>query len=275
MSGVGQVPAGPPPDTVVHTGWTEEADIVRGSDVVRWVGALLVVTVVTVAALGASGTLGRGSDRTRAGSDTVPVPADAHDASSDVSSDVSPPTPQQDDTPVTSDLDADAGAYAPASPSTTTAPRGAIDASLWPAHVEVPALSVSAPVQAVGVGEERELIIPSSPMDVGWSQGGPVPGEPGVALLTSHVDTREAGRGVLAGLPALETGDLILVTAADGTVQRWSVVERTQHRKDALPPELFARSGPARLALVTCGGPFDRDARSYRDNVVVWALALD
>jgi hypothetical protein len=25
------------------------------------------------------------------------------------------------------------------------------------------------------------------------------------------------------------------------------------------------------VALVTCGGPFDSAARSYRDNVIVWA----
>jgi sortase (surface protein transpeptidase) len=156
-------------------------------------------------------------------------------------------------------------------PFTTTAPRGAIDRSRWPVDLAIPSLGVTAPVQPVGVGTAGELIIPPSPMDVGWYQGGSMPGEPGVALLTSHIDTRSEGRGVLSGLVRLSEGDEVLVTAGDGVVQRWSVVARTQHRKDELPSELFARAGTSVLALVTCGGPFDPAVRSYRDNVIVWA----
>jgi len=157
------------------------------------------------------------------------------------------------------------------SPFTSTAPRGAIDRARWPASLDIPALSVVAPVGAVGVEAGGELVIPESPRDVGWYQGGAVPGEPGVALLTSHLDTRLEGRGVLAGLVRLSEGDAVLLTATDGTVQRWTVTARTQHRKDELPPELFMRTGEPVLALVTCGGPFDSAARSYRDNVIVWA----
>jgi hypothetical protein len=244
---------------------------VRSSLTLRAMGAALVVVSVALGALGASGMLGPASDRTRAEVGVVPDSlADSGPAVAGV------PTPAEDDsveaTGPAGDGPVDGSSAAPEpSPFTTTAPRGAIDVSLWPVRVDVPALAVTAPVQAVGVGEARELIIPPSPMDVGWFQGGSVPGEPGVALLTSHVDTREQGRGVFAGLVTLEAGDLITVTSADGAVQRWTVVARTQHRKDALPQALFSRSGPAQLALVTCGGPFDRTARSYRDNVIVWA----
>lgn len=157
------------------------------------------------------------------------------------------------------------------SPFTTTSPRGPIDTTRWPAEVTIAAIDVRAPVLPVGVGTSGALVIPDSPRDVGWYQGGSVPGEPGVALLTSHLDTRREGRGVFAGLVELAVGDGILLTSADGTAQRWVVTRREQHRKDALPAGLFARSGDAELALVTCGGPFDREARSYRDNVIVWA----
>jgi sortase (surface protein transpeptidase) len=158
---------------------------------------------------------------------------------------------------------------------TTTAPRGAIDRATWPSAVRIPALRVDAPVQVVGVGTEGALIVPHSPMDVGWYQGGSVPGEAGVALLTSHVDTRTEGRGVFAGLVDLEEGDEVTIVTAEGVEQRWTITGRTRHLKSELPPGLFARSGPPVLALVTCGGPFDRQARSYRDNVIVWAEPTD
>jgi len=184
---------------------------------------------------------------------------------------ISQPAPQREPEREPEPEPADPVASEP-SPFTTTAPRGAVDRATWPASVTIGRLAVeAAPVLAVGVGSARELVVPHSPMDVGWYQGGSVPGEPGVALLTSHVDTRTEGRGVFAGLVDLRTGDVITLRTRAGGEQRWTVTARSQHRKSDLPPELFARSGPAVLALVTCGGPFDREARSYRDNVIVWA----
>ncbi len=48
-------------------------------------------------------------------------------------------------------------------------------------------------------------------------------------------------------------------------------VERVD--KARLPVDsLFDRRGGPRLTLVTCGGEFDQQARSYRDNVVVVAV---
>jgi hypothetical protein len=188
----------------------------------------------------------------------------------------SPSASPTDDRTAPTDNDADDAEDATDGPMfTTTAPRGAIDRSTWPTAVRIAALRVDAPVQVVGVGSEGALIVPHSPMDVGWYQGGSAPGEPGVALLTSHVDTRAEGRGVFAGLVDLDEGDTITVVTADGLEQRWRVTARTQHLKTELPSGLFARSGPPVLALVTCGGPFDRSARTYRDNVIVWAERSD
>ena len=38
-------------------------------------------------------------------------------------------------------------------------------------------------------------------------------------------------------------------------------------RKEALPTSIYTRTGPARLVLVTCGGPFNAKTGHYRDNV--------
>lgn len=37
---------------------------------------------------------------------------------------------------------------------------------------------------------------------------------------------------------------------------------------------LFATTGPDRLALITCDGPFDRATGHYTDNVIVWAALV-
>ena len=45
-------------------------------------------------------------------------------------------------------------------------------------------------------------------------------------------------------------------------------------RKAKLPVNVYARTGKARLVLVTCGGPFDRRSGHYKDNIVVTAVPL-
>ena len=42
-------------------------------------------------------------------------------------------------------------------------------------------------------------------------------------------------------------------------------------KHQGLPAALFSTTAPARLVLVTCGGPFNAAARSYQDNIVVFA----
>lgn len=215
----------------------------------RTAGGLLVLGAVTLGAITAASTTRPPAGMTEARTIRATVPG-------------APPTASSLPTaPVRAD----------AAPMTTTALRGAVDRTRWPTAVRIDALEVQASIEPVGLGDGGTLVIPPSPRDVGWFQGGTVPGEPGVALVTSHLDTRREGRGVFAGLVTLEERDVIVIGHADGSIQRWEVTGRTQHRKDELPDALALRTGPPRLALVTCGGPFDAQARRYRDNVIVWA----
>ena len=72
-----------------------------------------------------------------------------------------------------------------------------------------------------------------------------------------------------------EVGDEVVVTDSAGTTTRWRVVSRELIQKQVLPLDrLFAREGPPRLTLITCGGPFLPEFGSYRDNVVVVAEPL-
>ena len=74
-------------------------------------------------------------------------------------------------------------------------------------------------------------------------------------------------------VPDLEVGDEVTVTDAEGVVRRFVVTEVELHEKAAVPfDEVFARSGEPQLVLVTCGGDWDADRRSYRANVVVTAV---
>lgn len=70
-------------------------------------------------------------------------------------------------------------------------------------------------------------------------------------------------------------GDAVEVTLADGSTRSYAVDAVTRFPKDeARWPDVFTRDGPPRLALVTCGGTFDRDTRHYADNVLVTATPV-
>ena len=140
-----------------------------------------------------------------------------------------------------------------------------------PVRLTVPALGIDAPVDPVGVEPQGELTLPADVDRVGWYRFGPPPGGAGSAVLAGHVDDAVQGLGGLAPLRTAEPGDEVLVEGADGGVTRWTVVGRELIEKQQLPAELFARTGAPRLVLITCGGPFDPELRSYRDNVVVVA----
>ncbi|RBY87525.1 class F sortase [Blastococcus sp. TF02A-26] len=141
-----------------------------------------------------------------------------------------------------------------------------------PVRLSLPSLGVDAPVDAVGVAEDGQMALPEDVSRVGWYRFGPPPGEVGSAVVAGHVDDAEQGLGALAALREAEPGDEVLVTDSAGAVTRWRVVGRELITKQELPlAELFARDGAPRLVLVTCGGPFLPEYRSYRDNVVVVA----
>lgn len=178
---------------------------------------------------------------------------------------------------------------APTSPSSGAAPAvSSVDAS--GATLVVPALSVRAPIVAVG-GVDGSMSIPSDIHTVGWYDGidatgtgssgtgssgtapsAPFPGQPGVAVLAGHVDWAGQGPGALYYLSQLQVGDPIEVVGSNGVTTDWQVSQPpVTLAKSALPAALFSNTGPPQLALVTCGGPFDAATGHYQDNVIVWA----
>jgi sortase (surface protein transpeptidase) len=141
-----------------------------------------------------------------------------------------------------------------------------------PIHVRVPAIGVDSSLLRLGVDRQGALVPPADFVRAGWFAGSAAPGDTGPAVLAGHVDSYE-GPAVFFRLAELERGDEVLVERADGTTVRFTVTEVDRYPKDEFPTELVYGATPrAELRLITCGGEFDRDVRSYRDNVVVSAV---
>ena len=96
----------------------------------------------------------------------------------------------------------------------------------------------------------------------------------GPALLAGHVDSR-SGPAVFYRLRDLAAGARVEVDRSDGTTAAFTVRRTIRTPKAAFPTDAVYSPTPApELRLVTCGGTFDRAIRSYRDNVVVEAVAV-
>jgi sortase (surface protein transpeptidase) len=140
-----------------------------------------------------------------------------------------------------------------------------------PVRVRIPAIGVDREIVDVGVDQAGALIPPESAEVVGWFTGGPAPGDVGPALLAAHVDSH-TGPGAFVKLVELRPGDKIAVERADRSTVDFTVVSTAEVAKTAFPTELVYAPLPVpMLRLITCGGIFDRAARSYHDNVIVEA----
>ncbi|WP_328618489.1 class F sortase [Amycolatopsis sp. NBC_00355] len=145
-------------------------------------------------------------------------------------------------------------------------------AEVHPVHLRIPAIAVDAPALVpLGLGPDHQLEAPAKFEDVGWYAAGPVPGDPGPAVIAAHVDSR-AGPAPFFRLRELKGGDEVFVTRSDGQETRF-VVDRVQrYPKNAFPTDAVYGPAPgSALRLITCGGSFDAAKRSYRDNIVVYA----
>lgn len=157
-----------------------------------------------------------------------------------------------------------------ATPSSATAP--ALSRSV-PTRLKIPAIAVDAPFTPLSIGSSGRLDAPP-PNDnnlVGWFQGGVTPGEHGASIVAGHVDTK-TGPAVFLQLRFLRPGATVDITRADGTVASFKVDTVETFSKAKFPDKrVYADTPDAQLRLITCGGEYDKKAKDYEDNVVVFA----
>jgi hypothetical protein len=144
-----------------------------------------------------------------------------------------------------------------------------------PERIVIPAIGVDADVIDLGLQEDGTMEVPTDFAQTGWFDRGPKPGRVGPAVIAGHVDDR-SGPAVFFRLRELEPGDLIEIHGEDGEVVVFEVRGSEQHAKDDFPTEKVYSGTPGpELRLITCGGAFDAEARSYRDNFIVYAERVD
>ena len=142
--------------------------------------------------------------------------------------------------------------------------------------LRIPAIGVSAPVIRLGGSRSGAIAVPTFAQvwDVGWYRYGAVPGAQGNAVLLAHVDTY-AGPAVFYNLYRLLPGERVEVDLGAHDIQRFTVRWVKEVLKTDFPAaKVFGRTRGTHLWLVTCGGAFDYQTRSYLSNIIVYTTGV-
>lgn len=180
--------------------------------------------------------------------------------------------------------------FGQAAPAGAAPPGGVVPAAaagpIVPTRLVVPAIGVDAPVESRGTVRSRNPFtgqvvdgfgVPESMTSTSWWSDGPRPGSAQMAVVLGHEQVG-GGYGVFNRLDQLHPGDDVLLRDRTGASLHFRVLQAPltglSKSTSALADALDAHPAAAGLALVTCGGRFDPQARQSQDNTVVFAALV-
>jgi hypothetical protein len=138
-----------------------------------------------------------------------------------------------------------------------------------PVAVSIPSIGVRSRLVKLGLEPNGEMETPE-PAVAGWYTGGAAPGALGPAVIAGHVTWD--GPAIFYRLGNMRKGDQVSVTREDGKTALFTVTRVDQFWKSRFPRKaVYGQIDHAGLRLITCGGSYDADNNSYRDNIIVFA----
>jgi LPXTG-site transpeptidase (sortase) family protein len=146
-------------------------------------------------------------------------------------------------------------------------------AASTPTTVTVPSIGATSSLMDLGQNSDGSLAVPplTNPMQAGWYDKSPTPGEIGPAVILGHING-DGKAGIFYKLKDVKAGDQVMVARKDGQTAVFTVSHIDTVPKAAFPADqVYGDTPDSELRLITCGGVFDPAARSYEANVIVYA----
>jgi hypothetical protein len=143
-----------------------------------------------------------------------------------------------------------------------------------PVALVIPAIGVDARLVDLGLTAAGTVQVPAEPATPGWYTGSPRPGAIGSSILLGHIDSL-AGPAVFYRLGQLRPRERVYVRRADHTLAVFRVDSVRWYQKTHFPTAaVYGPTPDAELRLISCGGVFDPQLKSYLSNIVVYATAI-
>lgn len=141
-----------------------------------------------------------------------------------------------------------------------------------PVRIMIPSIGINAPIERVGLKPDGSMDVPKDPMNTGWYELGPRPGEIGSSVIDGHVDWWYGAPAVFPNLRNLKAGDSITIQDEFGTTFSFVVRETRTYNATANASDVFASyDGRSHLNLITCAGVWDYNSSQYSNRLVVFA----
>ncbi|WP_028924778.1 class F sortase [Pseudonocardia acaciae] len=139
-----------------------------------------------------------------------------------------------------------------------------------PTEIKVDKINAQSSLIPTGLNPDRTIATPpvSQPLQASWYRLSPTPGAVGPAIILGHING--GGKdGIFAHLHELKPGDQVQVKREDGKTAIFTITKLEQHSKNKFPTlAVYGDTPEAQIRLITCGGAFNKAAKSYVDNIV-------
>ncbi|MCG3756614.1 MULTISPECIES: class F sortase [unclassified Amycolatopsis] len=141
-----------------------------------------------------------------------------------------------------------------------------------PVSLDVPSIDAHSSLVPLGLNDDKTVQVPpvDQPLQAGWYHFGPKPGQVGPAVVLGHIDGNHQ-KGIFWRLHEMKKGDKVVIGRKDGSKATFTVTKVDQIAKKTFPTEaVYGNTTDSQIRLITCGGAFDAEKKSYLDNIIVY-----
>lgn len=140
-----------------------------------------------------------------------------------------------------------------------------------PRTLRIPKIKVAAPVIALGLAPDGKLDAPKNAVQVGWWNGGKLPGEQGTAVIDGHLEL-QGKPAVFWKLRRLRRGDRFEVEDEQGEKLTFQIRKVKKFPVANAPlNDIFLGQGGRYLNLITCAGVWDDAIGHYNERLVIFS----
>lgn len=137
----------------------------------------------------------------------------------------------------------------------------------------IPSIALQAPVELVGADRHGRMQTPQkNPWEhVGWYRHGPIPGQPGSAVIDGHLDRPGSVPAVFWDLHKLKVNDVVTIKDKQERLLHFRVYETQTYTPTEAPTDrIFNDQSGTYLNLITCAGEWDVEAQQPSHRLVVY-----